>query len=646
MCGICGVAYADAARPAERSRLESMLGTLVHRGPDDEGVHLDGPVALGHRRLSIVDPEGGHQPLAGEHGDVWIAVNGEVYNHPALHSDLVAGGHRYGSRSDSESIVHLYQEHGVDCLPRLRGMFAFSLWDAERRRLLLARDRLGIKPLYYWTSASGDLVWGSEIKAILASGLMEGRLALEAVPEYLVNRYTSGQRTFFRGIRRLLPGHVLLWEDGQITERPFWRPDGLLRDGGEPGSGSLLHGEDPVDAFSRAFEDAVRSHLMSDVPVGVFLSGGLDSSAIAATMREMVGDRLRTFSVGYPDSEASELPYARRLADHLGAEHREIEVTADMFFDSLPDLVWHEDGPIAFPSSVPLYHVAELASGFVKVVLTGEGSDELLAGYGKYTRTLWNLRMGRRYERAPAGLRHGIRRLIDLLPDASRTVQRLERTFLSRPADVESLYFDNFGVFRASDMRRLLSPPVLEAGAVRACDPFSEQRRRWAESAAMPLLTRLQYVDVLTYLHELLMKQDRMSMAASIESRVPFLDTPLVELAFRLPEAARLDGLTGKQVLRRAMEDRLPDEILHRRKMGFPTPVGRWLADSHWSWVEDCVLDPARLTAGLFDQDCVARLAREHRDGERDHTERLWSLMNLELWAREFPGVTTAPTPS
>lgn len=644
MCGICGVAHADSDRPAERAGVASMLATLVHRGPDDEGIHLDGPIAMGHRRLSIVDPEGGHQPLASERGDVWIAVNGEIYNHPDLHRELVAKGHRYGTGSDSESILHLYQEYGLDFLPRLRGMFAFSLWDAGRRRLLLARDRLGIKPLYYSTSPSGDLVWGSEIKAILASGMVDGRLALEALPEYLVHRYTSGRRTFFRGIHSLLPGHVLLWEDGEITERPYWRPDDLLQNGGKP-EARRSDGKNLVETFSHAFEDAVRSHLMSDVPVGVFLSGGLDSSAVAATMRDMVGDRLRTFSVGYPHSEASELSYARNLADHLGAEHRELEVTAEMFFESLPELVWHEDGPIAFPSSVPLNHVARLASESVKVVLTGEGSDELLAGYGKYTRTLWNLRMGRQYERVPEVVRRSISRMVDLLPDRSRTVQRLGRTFLSRPADVQSLYFDNFGVFRASELSRLLSSPVLDAGSVRGSDPFAVQRRFWAESAAMPLLTRLQYVDVLTYLHELLMKQDRMSMAASLESRVPFLDGPLVELAFQLPEDARLNGLSGKDILRRAMKDRLPDEILHRSKMGFPTPVGTWMADSHWSWVEDCVLDPARLTAGLFDQEYVARLAREHRSGERDHTERLWALMNVELWAREYPGVVAAPTP-
>jgi asparagine synthase (glutamine-hydrolysing) len=638
MCGICGIAYSDRHRSVDRSSIEAMMSTLVHRGPDDCGIHLDGCVGLGHRRLSIVDVEGGHQPLANEDETVWISANGEIYNHPELREGLTKRGHRYRTRSDNETIVHLYEERGPARLGDLRGMFAFALWDARSRRLLLARDRLGIKPLYYWISPHGDIIWASEIKALLATRYVRPALNHTALPEYLVHRYTTGRATLFRDVHRLLPGHFLTWQAGQVSERRYWSLANLISEN----SDSELSLPDSQDAFEAEFRDSVRSHLMSDVPIGMFLSGGIDSSAVALSMRDLIGERLSTFSVGYDGGNESELSYARSVARHIGSDHHEVVVSDTQFFEALPKLVWHEDEPIAFPSSVSLYFVAALAGGSVKVVLTGEGGDELFAGYGKYQRTIWNFRLGEKYERLPAPLRRWIGRAVRALPQTRRTFRRLERTFLARPVDPEALFFDNFGVYTASELPHLLSPELWTVAGNGNVDLFAGQRKLWMESAAAPLLTRLLYVDTLSYLHELLMKQDQMSMAASIESRVPFLDNRLIDLAYRLPERAKVKGGKTKWVIRQAMENRLPTEILRRPKMGFPTPVGRWLAGSQRSWIEDFALSPERLSAPLFNHGYVRRIADQHLRGQVDHTERLWAIINLEVWAQHYPQIVTS----
>ncbi|MDH3486282.1 MAG: asparagine synthase (glutamine-hydrolyzing) [Myxococcales bacterium] len=636
MCGICGIAYADSGRQVGQATLQAMMDVLVHRGPDDSGSYVDGPVGLGHRRLSIMDVAGGHQPMANEDESLWLIGNGEIYNHPQLSAELAARGHSYRTRSDTETILHHFEESGPLGLSGLRGMFAFALWDVRERRLVLARDRLGIKPLYYATTPDGDLAWASEIKALFRTGLVRPTLNVAALPEYLCNRYTTGRTTLFEDVFRVLPGHFIVWHDGRWREEPYWSLSEHLQ-----GSTDRLSAAAYRDAFETRFRDAVQSHLMSDVPLGVFLSGGLDSSAVAITMHELVGSRLNTFSVGYDEGPESELGYARSVAEHIGSNHHEVTLSAHEFFEALPRLLWHEDEPIAFPSSISLYFVARLAADSVKVVLTGEGSDELLAGYGKYLRTVWNVRLGQRYERLPGAAQRRIRQLIHRLPDKHRVVRRLKRTFLARPVDPEALYFDSFGVFGADHTRQLLNPDLLDGMHPAEVDPFAEQRRLWIESADASLLNRLLYVDTLSYLHELLMKQDQMSMAASLESRVPFLDNELIEFAFGLPDDMKLKGTRSKLVLRDIMEPRLPKEILSRSKMGFPTPVGRWLTGAARGWLEDCALSSDRLTAHFFDPSVVRRLAHEHVSGYADHTERLWSIVNVELWARTYPQIAT-----
>src|SRR5437016_3533872 len=413
MCGIVGIVRFNGD-VVDEARLKRMRDVLRHRGPDGEGLWIEGPVGLGHRRLAIVDVAGGHQPLANEDESVWIVYNGEIYNHAALRPGLQARGHRYRTRSDAETILHLYEEEGERCVERLQGMFAFALWDRERQRLLLARDRLGIKPLYYGIT-DRELLFASEIKGILAGGSLRPALNEAVLPEFLATRFVAGEETFFRGIRKLLPGRTLSWSphDGFHTRR-YWRLPATLRE-----APATFH--DAADEVRARLEAAVRSHLMSDVPLGLFLSGGLDSGGLAALMAPMVSEPIRTFAVGLSEPEANELAYARLVARTVRAQHREVVVSPAEFFGALPTLVWHEDEPIAFTSSVPLYFVSRLAREHVKVVLTGEGSDELFLGYPWYRMTSWNDRLGRAYRAvAPRPLRDRIRGAIPSLPQIGR----------------------------------------------------------------------------------------------------------------------------------------------------------------------------------------------------------------------------------
>jgi asparagine synthase (glutamine-hydrolysing) len=627
MCGIAGIVAADGLPPEEAARLPQMRDVIAHRGPDDAGLYVDPHAGLAHRRLSIVDLAAGHQPLANEDGSIWIVFNGEIYNHAQLRDELSAAGHRYRSRCDTETIVHAYEQWGDACVERFRGMFAFAIWDRTKRRLLLARDRLGIKPLY-WARAGSRLLFGSEIKSILASGLVKAEANEEAIPELLSTRYLSGNDTMFRGVHRLLPGHVLVFEKGTDSTRQWWDvPIGVP-------SASRLSDTDAVSEFRRRLEDAVRTRLMADVPLGMFLSGGLDSSAIAALMARMIDRPLQTFSVAFEDRAYSELEYARQVARAIGADTHEVVIDANDFFGALPRLVWHEDEPIAHPSSVPLYFVSRLARDHVKVVLTGEGSDELLAGYGKYPRALANWRGGAAWTLAPEAFRSYVANtVVPRLP--GRLGRYAARSFLAMPRTPEAMFFDNFAAIGLRRQRTLLDPtlgaqatPERAYGASRAC--FD------APDGNSTVLDRLLYTDLKTYLVELLMKQDQMSMAASIESRVPFLDHPLVEFAAGLPDRMKLRGFTTKWILREAVASILPPAILTRRKMGFPVPFGIWAASTHNAMLRDVLLDRRTRERGITDTRAVAALLDAHASGRTNGADALWSLLNLELWYRTF----------
>ena len=618
MCGICGIAARDSGRPVDRDRIERMCATIAHRGPDDTGVYLAPGVGLGHRRLSIVDLSTGHQPMASESDRIWIVFNGEIYNHAALRPALQAAGHRYRTASDTETILHLYEEHGPEGFRALQGMFAFAVWDEDRRTLVLARDHSGIKPLYYATTAAGDLVFGSEVKALAAGGA-DLTLDHEVLPEYFATGHVSGERTLLRGVRKLLPGHWLTWTGGTLRTGAFWR----LEDAAGPPAGRDdrdIAGY--AEEFWRRFVDSVTSQLMSDVPLGAFLSGGLDSSLMIAAMTQAGVREIETFSVGYADREANELPYAAAVARAFGTRHHEVTLSPEEFLGDLPRLTWHRDFPLTFAASIPLAAVSRSAAGRVKVVLTGEGSDELFAGYGRYPRALLNLRWGRRLDRwlpgpARRALASGARRAGD-----GYLGSRLRRSFLAQPGTFEGSYLEAFSEFGAADRVRLLG---------NGSDAFDQlsgltDPRRFLEQ---PLETMLRF-DQATYLEELLMKQDTMSMAASIESRVPFLDHTLREWAARLPPESKLDSWTGKALVRKAAAAHLPREIIEAKKRGFPVPLARWFRLPEGRAMLERYAAHDQTEAGIR-PDYPRRLLAEHRAG-RDHSSKLWRVMAFGVW--------------
>lgn len=641
MCGICGIFQFDRARSVSSEVLTAMNRRIIHRGPDDEGYRIEGNVGLAMRRLSIVDLQTGHQPISNEDGTIWIVYNGEIYNHEELRKGLEAQGHIYRTRSDTETIVHLYEQYGHECVKHLRGMFAFAIWDADRRRLFVARDRLGIKPLYY-VATPQFFLFASEIKALLEHPSVTATLNPEVLPEYLTFGYVSGSGTLFAGVQKLLPGHTLeVAESGHCEIRAYWDvPDEDVPD--------RRPQRFYVQTYREMLEDAVRGHLMSDVPLGVFLSGGVDSSAVAALMTKIRKEPIETFSVGYSETEFSELGYARIVAKHLRSVHHEVQVSRDDFFGALPRMIWQEDEPLAWPASVPLYFVSRLARKHVKVVLTGEGSDETLAGYARYTWTLWNARFDGAYRTlVPGALRRWLRQSIaDSGWMDAGTRRRMQHTFLGRDGNSwASLYFDNFyAAFSESQQKALL----LNGASAHGSDPYRDCLEFWDHSKG-DLLARMLYTDIKTYLVELCMKQDQMSMAASIESRVPFLDHPLVEFAARIPARCKTRGLDGKRILKEGMEDLLPPEIVYRKKVGFATPLAAWLRGPQLDSVQSILLDSQAGERRLFNTEVVTNLLNEHRAGQRDHAERIWRLLNLELWQRifidgEVPSIDTVST--
>ena len=630
MCGINGIAFSSrSGRQLDANLLKRMRDVITHRGPDDEGIYVDGRVGLGHRRLSIVDVAAGHQPMSTVDGSLYITYNGEIYNHADYRDELIARGHIYQTHCDTETILHLYAEHGADCVNYLRGMFAFAIWNRNKRELFIARDRLGVKPLYYVHTQDGSLYFASEIKSLLEARAVKPELNYATFSDYLANHSTSGEETLFVGVKRLLPGHTLTWtDDGEIKIRKYW--DVSFEKTTENGRTD----QDYIAEWSELFRKSVQLRLMADVPLGMFLSGGIDSSAIAAVMSSLVDEPIKTFSVAFAEREANELEYARLVSRTYKTDHHEVVISPQQFWTKLPDLIWHEDEPLAHPSSVALYFVSDLASKHVKVVLTGEGSDELMAGYARYRKTILNIAAAEQYQKfVPRGVRDLVRKQFAGMT-GSKLRLKLGRTFLNLSPDIESIYFDNFAVFSRSLQQQLLTPATINRMA--GIDPYAGVRELLGHTDAQSLLDRLLYADIKTYLHELLMKQDQMSMAASVESRVPFLDHKLVEFTSSLPERLKLRGGTTKYVLRQSMKGVLPSAILDRPKMGFPVPLGKWFRGAYSSVLDEYVLGSRARERGIFNADFTGALVEQHRRGEANHSERLWSLVNLEMWFRRF----------
>ncbi len=607
-----------------------MTDRIRHRGPDDSGIYAADLVYLAHRRLSIVDLVAGRQPMTNETGSVWIVFNGEIYNHETLRGELEGAGHRYATRSDTETIIHAYEEHGTDCVHRFRGMFAFAIWDERRKVLFCARDRLGIKPFYYYWD--GRLfAFASEIKALLAHPSISAQFEESVLAEYLGFGYISGEQTLFRNIRKLMPGHYLQVDlqhsSPALNVERYWD---LPQQKNAYQTLSRGWEEEWVSETCTRLEESVRAHLMSDVELGVFLSGGLDSSLIAAMVRQIDQRPVKTFSVGYREAQYSELGFAADAAQTIGAQHHEIVVGREDFFGALPKLIWHEDEPLAWPSSVSLFFVAKLASEHVKVVLTGEGSDELFGGYTRYGWTLLNQKYADIYGILPQGIRARIGKAIASTRLLQPSVRRkLSHTFVGRGSSVESLLLDNFYcAFSEPEQVQLL-----RSGQASVYDSYLYY---WNSRHDSRPLSRMLYADMKTYLVELLMKQDQMSMASSLEARVPFLDSGLVEFAATIPEKLKIRGKTHKYLLKQVARGFLPSRIVDRKKLGFPTPLRQWLRAPGAESLFSRLLADDGILASYIHMNELRRLIDAHRSGQVDGTDRLWRLLNLQIWGEIF----------
>jgi asparagine synthase (glutamine-hydrolysing) len=624
MCGLCGIVYKNKEQVVDRDLVVRMNDTITHRGPDDSGYYFKDNVGFGHRRLSIVDLSLGHQPISNEDGTVWISYNGEVYNHLEIRRDLEAKGHRYKTNSDTESIIHCIEEYGAAGLHRLRGMFVFSLYDEKTGKLLIARDRLGIKPLYYIDTPQ-FLAFASEIKALLMIPEVKRGVDYHALLQILALKYTNDDSTMFAGIKKLEPGHYLEMQHGALSVTRYWDCNTIKID-------ETLSETDAVDRVRSLLDESVRLRLMADVPLGMFLSGGVDSTIIAARMAKMVDRPIATFSVAFHEREANELYYARLAAKHAGADQHEVTMTTEDFFSLLPRMIYHEDEPVAHPSSVALHKVSALAGQHVKVVLTGEGSDELFGGYERYYQTLYNLKAARFI---PSVLRRGLfRPLIDMLPYKFPYRNKALRTTIYLDSDIETIFLDNYSTFSRGQLSTLLSGACWNGHDPHAV--YSGFMNHFNRSQADTLLGKLLYSDVKTYLVELLMKQDQMSMAASIESRVPFLDHKMVEFAFSLPDKLKIKGFNTKRALRMAFGKDIPEEILNRPKAGFPVPIRRWFAGEYHQMAKNIVLGKDSFCGEILDRKMIETLFVLHQQGKYNHSDRIWTLLNLELWHRIF----------
>jgi asparagine synthase (glutamine-hydrolysing) len=643
MCGIAGFADRDVPRvwsphsdlvAADRIELHRMCGAIRHRGPDDEGVHLEPGVGLGMRRLSIIDLATGHQPIHNEDSRIWVVFNGEIYNFRALRHELISCGHRFTTASDTETIVHAFEQWGESAFSRLRGMFAVALWDRQQEALWLARDRVGIKPLHY-TVAGSRLYFGSEIKSLLEVDRLQPSLDLDALDHYLSFLYTPGDTSIFAGVHKLPPGHVLRWHRGELRTRSYWEL---------PAQEQPIPEEAAVDGLRDVLRDAVRSHLMSEVPLGAFLSGGVDSSLVVGLMAEALGRPVSTFSIGFDDPAFDELEHARRVATHFGTDHHEFVVKPDALA-IVDDLIAAFDEPFGDSSAIPTWYVSEMARRHVTVVLSGDGGDELFGGYDRY---LPHPRVAAFDRWAPPGARQVAAAVWPWLPHGTTGKNFLRRVGRHNPGR----YLDEIGYFQPDEKEALFSADARRA--LTHVDAETQLARYFARFRTLPWSAQMMAFDIHTYLPEdILTKVDRMSMAHSIESRVPLLDNAVIDFAARLPASLKILDGRRKHVLKQAAAGIVPAEILNRRKQGFGVPVGGWFKGDLREFFSDVLCSPRTNQRGYFEPRFIQRLMREHLGGRRDHTLRLWGLVVFELWhrlyldsRRESPSLAGAAVPA
>ena len=628
MCGIAGFADTDGwsgwlrgsqAAQEAHSLLGRMCTAIRHRGPDDEGLYTDSGVGLGMRRLSIIDLATGQQPIHNEDHTVWVVFNGEIYNYAALRNELEAHGHRFYTASDTETIVHAYEQWGEDAFPRLRGMFGIALWDSPKRTLLLARDRVGIKPLHY--AVIGDrLYFGSEIKSILSADTRAATLDFAALDHYLSFLYTPRDASIFAGVRKLPPGHLLRWQNGIAKVRQYWEL---------PADQHVRWSEqEAVDALREVLRDAVRSHLMSEVPLGAFLSGGVDSSVVVGLMAEASSRPVRTFSIGFDDPQYDELDHARVVARHFGTDHHEFVVKPDALA-VIDALISHFDEPFGDSSAIPTWYVSELARRHVTVVLSGDGGDELFGGYDRY---FPHPRVAAFDRWAPPGSRAAASLAWPWLPHGATGKNFLRR--VSRHN--QGRYLDEIGYFQPDEKQALLTADVQRH--IGGADAVARLGSHFARLAPLPWQGQMMHFDFETYLPEdILTKVDRMSMAHSIESRVPLLDNEVVEFAARLPAGLKIKNGRRKHILKEAAAGLLPADILRRPKQGFAVPVSAWFRGGGLRELfADVLLSARAQQRGYFEPRFIDRLVREHVTARRDHSARLWALVVFELWHRQY----------
>lgn len=635
MCGITGAIWTNPRREVTPETLRAMTTAIAHRGPDDDGYYHRDPVeqspyppmpgiALGHRRLSIIDLAAGHQPLANEDETVWVVFNGEIFNFQSLRARLEGSGHTFRTHCDTETIVHLYEEEGVDCFRHFNGMFAIAIWDSRRRRLVLGRDRLGQKPLHYFPQAD-RLVFGSELKALLQVPDLPREIDPAAVDAYLTYQYVPHPQSILRGFRKLPPAHWLVFDEEGTRTGCYWEPDWAAE--------KNISVADATTQVRELLTDSVRLRLQADVPLGAFLSGGIDSSLVVALMRELTDQPVKTFSIGFPQAAYDETRYARQVAEHLGTEHQEFQVTPNAL-EILPRLIWHYDEPMADSSAIPTWYVSEMTRRHVTVALSGDGGDELFAGYERYKAA----DLGAMFDRLGPLKNWGATFARRFLPEggAQRSVARRARRFAEAMAmPPVRRYLEWICIFNETRRAELYEESFV--AQLPGSDPLAFLETAWNRVGERDAVTAASLADMVTYLPcDLNTKVDIASMTHALECRQPFLDYRLAEFAIGLPRQMKYRRGVGKWLLREAFAEKLPPEIWNRKKMGFGVPLDSWFRAELRPLLHDVLLSERAFSRGMFRREAVETLVREHLESQFDHSARLWALLVLEMWQREW----------
>ncbi len=636
MCGICGL-IDFSGRPVQEAAIYKMCQTMIHRGPDDEGVYINHQspvtshqskpsVGLGHRRLSIIDlSPAGHQPMSNEDGNVWIVLNGEIYNYMELSKDLKDKGHKFNSNTDTEVVIHLYEEYGEECVKILRGMFAFAIWDEKRQTLMLARDRPGKKPLLYYYK-NGIFCFSSEFSSLLASGLIDKEINLKAIHYYLTFGYIPAPMTIYKDVYKLPPAHIITIENGEINIKQYWSLDYTKK--------IKISEEDAADETLRLLKEAVKIRMYSDVPLGAFLSGGIDSSIVVGLMSQLTGEKVKTFSIGFDDEDYNELKYAKKVADTFNTEHHEF-IVRPKALELLPLLVEHYGEPYADSSAIPTYYVSQQTKQHVTVALNGDGGDELFAGYERYQAVM----LSEFYHKIPVTIQKNIiQKITNLLPDSIEPKNRLRRIkrFIDGAAlPLNQRYLRWVGIFDEKFKSYIYTEEFLKN--ISDSNPVGIIAGFLNDSNGLNLLDRLLLTDTMTYLpNDLLVKVDITSMANSLECRSPFLDHNLMEFVASLPPEFKLKRFVKKHILKQAVKNIIPHDNIYRRKMGFGVPVGVWFRRELKGLLEGTLLSPNSLKRGYFKSDTIKNMVYLHTSAQKDYGFQLWALLMLELWHQRF----------